>query len=107
MLFAHPCRIDRHPGHHPDSIRLAHLGDYLQLDRQRNDSLHAILESWRLEGYTHLLVHRAGAKFIRLAGSRFFIEEDWVKLENLFSALPSPIEIGGSYQLYPLPKDNP
>lgn len=64
MLFAHPCRIDRHPGHH-----------------------------W--------------AKFIRQAGSRFFIEEDWAKLENLFSALPSPIEIGGSYQLYPLPKDNP
>lgn len=76
-------------------------------DSRRYGSVQAILESWRLEGYTHLLVHRVGAKFIRQAGSRFFIEEDWAKLENLFSALPSPIEIGGSYQLYPLPKDNP
>jgi len=76
-------------------------------DSRLYGSVHAILESWRLEGYTHLLYHRAGAKFIRQAGSRFFIEEDWAKLENLFSALPSPIEIGGNYQLYPLPKDNP
>ncbi len=76
-------------------------------DSRRYGDIKTILEMWQLTGYTHLLYNRLGADFIRQEDPHFLTEEDWEKLENLFSALPPPIEIGGSYQLYTLPKDNP
>jgi len=76
-------------------------------DSRLYGDIETVLEMWQLTGYTHLLYNRLGADFIRQEDPHFLTEEDWEKLENLFSALPPPIEIGGSYQLYTLPKDNP
>jgi hypothetical protein len=60
-----------------------------------------VLSAWRRAGYTHLLVYRAGAEFIRQNDARFAPEE-WRALEGLLAGLPPPQEFGEAYALYNL-----
>ena len=65
-----------------------------------------VLNSWREEGYTHLLFHKVGADFIKEQESYNlepgYTKNDWLQLEGLLSSLDSPVDFGGAYQLYTL-----
>lgn len=76
------------------------------LDRWPNDlyrwkTPETVLAVWRGAGYSHLLVYRAGADFLRSADSRYQ-PADWEALEALLSELPPPVNFGGAYELYAL-----
>ncbi|MEW6717747.1 MAG: hypothetical protein AB1345_09615 [Chloroflexota bacterium] len=72
------------------------------LDRRKwGDPAH-ILEGWRSEGYTHLLVYRLGVDFVRQSDDRFQ-PADWHTLELLLNGLPAPTRFGEAYELYTLP----
>ena len=61
-----------------------------------------ILDRWRSAGYTHVLLHQAGADFVRMEDRRYQAS-DWEALDLLLGALPvPPVEFGGAYQLYSL-----
>lgn len=74
------------------------------LDRWRRDlrtwrNPPAVLDAWRAEGYTHLLLHQAGADFVRQDDSRYTIQE-WQSLDELLASLPAPEKFGEAYALY-------
>jgi len=62
-----------------------------------------ITESWKSESYTHVLLHRSGADFIRREDDRYS-DADWEALEEVFAKLPDPVDFGGAYYLYSLEK---
>ncbi len=76
------------------------------LDRWRGD-LHkhgqpeSILNEWREMGYTHLLVHHAGADFVRQEDTRYSPAE-WQALDALLERLPPMADFGEAYSLYRL-----
>ena len=65
------------------------------------DSPEDVLEKWRSEGYTHLLVHNAGADFVRVDDPRYQ-NSDWEALDLVLGSLPSPVDFGQAYSLYAL-----
>jgi hypothetical protein len=60
----------------------------------------AVLASWRREGYTHLLLHRSGANFVRQEDLLTYTDADWQALEDLLSDQELVQDFGGAYQLY-------
>jgi hypothetical protein len=60
-----------------------------------------ILEVWKTQGYTHLLLNLGGATYARERESSI-TSEDWKQLDALLAKLPPPVEFGESYSLYPL-----
>jgi hypothetical protein len=58
-----------------------------------------IIANWQEQGFTHLLINRSGADYIRRDDSRYH-NADWEALNDLLSQLGSPIEFGGAYELY-------
>ncbi len=60
-----------------------------------------VLESWRDDGYTHLLYNRFGANFIRSDDARYN-NADWVAFDDLLARLNAPVEFGSAYELYSL-----
>lgn len=75
--------------------------DRWYLDRQRIGNSDKILESWQDEGFTHILLYKAGMSFIRESDSRY-LEEDWDVLEELFADLNLVEAFGEGYELYRL-----
>ncbi|HLE50818.1 MAG TPA: hypothetical protein VI755_02075 [Anaerolineales bacterium] len=71
------------------------------LERQTSRAVPAILDTWRTQGFTHLLVYRSGAEFERLE-RREYRPIDWQEFDSLIADLPSPLDLDGIYQLYPL-----
>jgi hypothetical protein len=59
-----------------------------------------ILNTWRSEGYTHLLYYRAGAEFVRLDNADNDPDFHWEVLDTLLATLPQVGEVGDSYSLY-------
>ncbi|MBM3153479.1 MAG: glycosyltransferase family 39 protein, partial [Chloroflexi bacterium] len=62
----------------------------------------SVIESWKAEGYTHLLLNAFGAEYVEQE-TAMFDRRDWEMLEDLLSLLPLPEAYGQSYLLYPLP----
>jgi hypothetical protein len=62
----------------------------------------AILQKWKAQGYTHLLVYQPGEQFMRET-DRSTSPQDWVVFDQLLGKLPAPEAIGNTYQLYILP----
>ncbi len=61
-----------------------------------------ILSQWKMDGYTHLLLNRAGAEFVRNTDDRY-TDTDWETLDELLDSLPSAGEdFGQAYTLFPL-----
>jgi hypothetical protein len=60
-----------------------------------------VAEHWVKEGYSHILIYRAGADFLRRTDDKF-TEESWDKLDRLLESLPLVEDYGGIYQLYRL-----
>lgn len=69
-------------------------------DRAEYGSTEAILASWRLAGYTHLLIHRTGADFFR--HDPYYQPEDWQALDELLGSLPVKTDLNQIYTLYTL-----
>jgi hypothetical protein len=74
------------------------------LDRWRTDIAHlktpqAVLQSWRDEGFTHILYYRLGANFLQSEDTNFQ-SVDWAQLDNLLAQLPQVDDINGTYELY-------
>lgn len=75
--------------------------DRWYVDRRTIGEPQAILQSWRAEGHTHLLVHCSGADFERQNRSEL-TSADWQALDDLLSCLSPPTDFGGVYRLYSL-----
>lgn len=60
-----------------------------------------ILNSWRASGYTHLLLHRSGADFVKTEDQRYQ-PSDWDALEQLLNLLNRPDSFGDAYLMYSL-----
>jgi hypothetical protein len=60
-----------------------------------------VLEEWLSQGYSHVLVHHAGAEFTRGGDSRYK-RSDWRALEALLASLRLQQDFGGAYALYEL-----
>jgi len=65
--------------------------------RNQTDSS-SILERWKSEGITHLLVYQSGADFMR-AEDRAISPAGWEAFDRLLASLPAPAEVGGQYYL--------
>lgn len=64
--------------------------------------LSSILEKWRREGITHLLVYQSGADFMH-AEDKALSSAGWEAFNQLLANLPAPVEAGGQYYLlYPI-----
>jgi hypothetical protein len=64
----------------------------------------AIVDAWRTQGVTHVLVHHAGADFLRSEGKDPLTESDWSGLDELVNENLDQVEdFGGAYSLYKLP----
>jgi hypothetical protein len=61
-----------------------------------------ILQSWRMNGYTHLLFHKLGADFIRQNDRKNYNHEDWLALEMTLDLLKPVESFGDAYILYRL-----
>ncbi len=71
--------------------------DYHQLASPRK-----VLEAWKNQGFTHLLIHKTGMEFMRGA-DRAMLPGDWKAFEDLLKMLPSAQPLaGGYYWLIPL-----
>jgi hypothetical protein len=78
------------------------------LDRWREarrtwGSAPVIVDAWRRQGITHVLLHAAGAEFVRQQDDPRYAASDWVSLEELSSLLELEEAIGDAYLLYRLP----
>jgi hypothetical protein len=71
------------------------------LDRHRYGTEEQILESWQEEGFTHVLLHRAGMEFIQQNDSRYQMA-DWEVLHNLLKRLSLVQSFGDGFELYRL-----
>ena len=63
----------------------------------------AILAAWRQEGFTHLLVNRAGIQFMLTANDPHHPVQTLQALNAFLAKLPEPQRFGSSYELYRLP----
>jgi hypothetical protein len=61
----------------------------------------AILNAWKVHGYTHMLLYNSGAEFIRSSSTQISAS-DWQVFDNLLASLPQPVSFGGIYSLYRL-----
>jgi len=61
----------------------------------------AVIRSWKDQGFTHLLYHRAGAEFVRRTDKRFS-SDSWKSLDQTLDSLDLIQEFGSVYQLYRL-----
>jgi len=60
-----------------------------------------ILNNWREEGYTHVLLNRFGSDFIRQTDDRY-TAADWQNLDAMLVRLPELENFGNAYFLYTL-----
>ncbi|MEX0788138.1 MAG: hypothetical protein WD906_05025 [Anaerolineales bacterium] len=72
------------------------------LDRHAHGSPREILLHWRGQGFTHVLLHRAGEEFVRRESRSAYAAEDWTALDALLGSLRPRSEFGDGYVLYEL-----
>ncbi len=64
-----------------------------------------ILESWRNQGFTHILFNRSGAAFLRENPDPHHPLAELDQLDALLTTLPLVREYGGSYRLFRIPNE--
>ncbi len=62
----------------------------------------AVLAAWKAEGFTHLLVYRAGVEFMRESGDPHVTPAEWAALEAFLADLPEPVNYDNVYWMYDL-----
>ncbi|MFU8773673.1 MAG: hypothetical protein ACNA8H_14800, partial [Anaerolineales bacterium] len=75
--------------------------DRWYLDRRSIVDPVDILDFWRAQGFTHLLLNVSGAEH-EMQYRAEYTPEDWSGLDVLLSRLDPPVDFGGSYHLYKL-----
>ena len=60
-----------------------------------------ILDAWRSQGFTHILIYKTGADMIR-EGDKILGQDGWVTLDQTLTILPKPVSYGDVYYLYTL-----
>ena len=73
--------------------------DRWYLDRLRFDGNDEILKKWRTDGFSHILIYKAGADFER-ENRDDIPNSNWQDLDALLADLTLQEDIGGIYQLY-------
>ena len=63
----------------------------------------AILERWKAQGFTHVLIYDTGANFVQTQADNPFEPGDWAELQTLRSRLSLVEKLGDAYSLYALP----
>lgn len=76
--------------------------DRWQTDRRAYGSAEAVLQHWKNEGYTHLLVLQKGLELIQPSEGQA-PSENWLAFQDLPGLLPPPDPVGDLYLLYTLP----
>jgi hypothetical protein len=76
--------------------------DRWRRDRIEYDSAAGVLDAWRDEGFTHVLISRAGAAFLRESGDVHSTGDDWRALDDLYHLLGAGVDFGGVYSLHDL-----
>jgi hypothetical protein len=96
LLLWEPRSFHCMPKCFPDEVldRWAH-------DLHKMNDPYKVLDTWKSQGYTHLLYYRAGADYVRAHDLRY-VGEDWKDLDRLLSKLSLSEEFGGVYYLYSL-----
>jgi hypothetical protein len=61
-----------------------------------------ILAQWRAQGFTHVLVHHAGVRFLIENPYLSYTSSDWQALDQLLAQLPVQADFGDAYRLYRL-----
>jgi hypothetical protein len=86
--------LTAHPDHWIDHWRVAYW---------EHGEPDAITHSWLADGFTHVLVNKVGADFMRAEPDP--LETDgWIAFDELQATLPEPISFGDIYFLYALPQ---
>lgn len=65
-------------------------------------SVGAVKQLWRAEGFTHILLYRQGVKFLVESGDPHHPPEDLEALNQFLAYLAPPVDFGGVYELYAL-----
>jgi hypothetical protein len=68
-------------------------------DLTRYGSPESVLQSWRDQGFTQVLVNHQGASLVAAQDLRY-PPETWLALEALLDSLPHLVDLGGIYSLY-------
>jgi hypothetical protein len=90
------------PNCEPDEVLDRWLRELHDMPGEDARSPQSILENWRAQGYTHLLLHRLGVDFLRSETQTVYQPGDWQALESLLAMLPTGEDFGGAYTLYRL-----
>lgn len=70
------------------------------MDRKAGAAPEQIAARWQGEGFTHVLLHRAGMEFIRAEGREEYRAEDWAVLDATLGLLTPEQTFGDGYVLY-------
>jgi hypothetical protein len=90
----------------PGNVQADSWIDRWYLDRRTLAKPASILQSWRAQGYTHMLLARRGAEFERQTRTELD-SSDWVAFDELIGSLPQPRHLAASYELYDLTPEDP
>ncbi len=85
----------------PIGTQADQLIDRFYIVRRRLGDPEVILNYWREEGFSNLLIYRSGASYEQ-QNRDILTTEDWEALNELLNLLPPPINFGGVYELYSL-----
>ncbi len=80
-----------------------HWIDRWAADRDQHQTGEAILASWRDQGFTHVLLYRAGASYVGEHDVRYS-REDWTVLAQVLQQLRPLEAFGDAYELYEVPR---
>jgi hypothetical protein len=75
--------------------------DRWYLDRAGGQDPAEILQNWRSQGFTHMLVNRSGAEYERTQRAAL-TPSDWQAFDSLLQSLPAPEFTGRDHLLYRL-----
>ncbi len=82
----------------PDEI----LDRWKRAEADYGSDASAIRSAWQAEGFTHVLVSRAGLAFFRETPDVHHSAEEMLRLDAFLATLPAPQSFGDAYALYPL-----
>ena len=75
--------------------------DRWRTDRRRYQQAPAIVQHWKEQGFTHVMIFQHGVDLIRPQADQPE-SLDWLVFQDLLEMLPQPESIGDFYLLYPL-----
>lgn len=70
------------------------------MDRAGGAAPEQIVARWQVEGFTHVLLHRAGMEFVRAEGRASYRASDWDALDATLALLTPEQTFGEGYALY-------